>query len=674
MDKLRYILVILPVRLGWEPCYSTRLKDLEVGTRVRVKLAGREYVGVVSAVDVPPQTAVSKIMAIEGVEEGLDKVSTEEIALWRQVASYYLCTIGEVYKAAYPSSRTITELKKPRKAKAKETREETAPELSEAQKKALSEIREAFSRQSTVLLHGVTGSGKTLLYNILAKEMLEQGRSVLYLVPEIALSRQLEQRLALVFGEKLCVYHSAETPARKRNIVKAAREGGHIILGTRSAVFLPFRNLGLVTVDEEHDSSYKQDAPAPRYNGRDTALMLASIHRCNAILGSATPSLGCLLNCECGKWTMVRLEEKFHGSVPARVEIIDTIAERRKRGMVGSFSRKLIGHMEETLAEGGQVLILRSRRAYSPAVQCSGCGTIPKCPHCNISLSYHKAALRLACHHCGYSITYSGTCPECSGSYGTLGAGTQKIAEEAEALFPQAKVGRLDSDSALDPRQEAMIIKDFEEGRTDILVGTQMIAKGFDFDRLRLVVMMNADSLTGMQDFRADEKAFQLMEQFRGRSGRRGQESLFVIQTSRPSHPVYTALGDPAFSMQLLEERLFFGLPPYRRIAEVCVRDIVEERGRRHASELASLLISSLHASMDSPLVPVTPATAEPVVSCPYVPAPAKVADEYLFMIRVSFRKDAALQAHKSRLLETVSTFEAQMKGSGSVTIDVDPV
>ena len=356
--------------------------------------------------------------------------------------------------------------------------------LSAAQKEALTSIRDGFSSGKPVLLDGVTGSGKTEIYVSLALDAISKGRNVLYMVPEIAVSRQLEERLKRIFGDMLLTFHSKESSASRVNVAEAMKNRQYVVLGTRSSIFLPHHDLGVGIVDEEHDSSYKQDAPAPRYNGRDTALMLAKLNRADVVLGSATPSLESLYNCKTGKMAYVRLSERYFGAEDSDVEIIDTIAERRKRGMKGSFSYKLIERINEVLSDGGQILLLRARRAYSPAVQCVSCGDIPRCPHCNVPLSYHRQEGVLMCHYCGWRTPFDAKCGKCGGALEPVGAGTQKIEEEAAALFPSARIARLDSDTASAAGRENEIIKEFSRKKIDILVGTQIIAKGFDFDGL----------------------------------------------------------------------------------------------------------------------------------------------------------------------------------------------
>ena len=745
-----YIQVILPLKLEWEPFYRVEEADAVIGDRVRVIFAGKEYIAVVSAVDAQPEIDPKKIMPVIALEREMERVLAEEIELWRQVADYYLCTVGEVYKAAYPATKVnLEEARAAALAKARERRErllqsmkakvekiserlarkqalvekskpgtkallthqeglekierelQTALDavhafenghndialiessevlesviLSEAQEKAYEQIRSGFAEHKPVLLHGVTGSGKTQIYIKLAQETLANGRGVLYLVPEIALSRQLQDRLQEHFGEKLLVFHSGESAVSRRNTAEAIRMAseGYIVLGTRSSLFLPHHDLGLVIVDEEHDNSYKQDSPAPRYNGRDTALMLSMIHKSNIILGSATPSFEESYNCITGRHLLVRLTERYHGAQDSEIQIIDTKAERRKRGMEGSFSRKLIEAIRQTLEQGQQVMLLRSRRAWAPALQCESCGDIVKCPHCNVSLTLHKGPSGefMACHYCGYKAAFTGTCAKCSGPLKGLGAGTQKIEEEAALLFPGARIARLDSDTYADKKQESTIIKDFAAGKIDILIGTQMLAKGFDFSNLALVAVIAADTLLGMQDFRADEKALQLLEQFRGRCGRRENKGLFIIQTSQPEHPVYSKLNLSETSsdalQEMLQERHDFNFPPFSRIIEITFRDRYEDRAQRMALKLAGMLnqhFGGLSARR-------TALEASPVTG-PYAPVVDKIADEYIRTIRVSLKKDRDLRLHKSALRDMIASFEKAEKYPGHISLNVDP-
>ena len=699
MADSTYIQVILPLRLEWEPCYRVpEGTTVRVGDRVRVLFARKEYVGAVSAVGVQPQTDENRILPILAAEEGLPKVLPDEIKFWRAVSDYYLCSIGEVYKAAYPALKIDQEEVEARvkerlearlerlkdkadKARRDDTRERYKAEieaveallrgekpaavptpvtLSPAQETAAASARKAFEDGKTVLLHGVTGSGKTEIYLKLTQEALEKGRNVLFLVPEIALSRQLEDRIAAVFPD-VQVFHSGVSAARRAQVASRIRKSGpYLVLGTRSALFLPHHNLGLIIVDEEHDTSYKQDAPAPRYNARESAIMLGVIQQANVVLGSATPSLESLYNAETGRFVKVDLKERFHAGEDAEIRLIDTVAERRKRGMTGSFSRKLIHEINDALADGGQVLVLRARRSYAPSVQCTECGKIPKCPHCHVPMSLHRGPDRLVCHYCGHTEPYTGICPSCQGELQPLGAGTQKVEEELRALYPERRIARLDGDTP--DTEEAAIIRGFADGDIDILVGTQIITKGFDFDGLSLVAVLQADSLVGQQDFRADERAFQLLEQFRGRSGRRGKPGRIVIQTREPEHPVYTRLqgSDDA---DLLAERRLFGYPPYTRLVHVTLKDSNEKRLEFLSKELRNALLAAF-SEADTP----------PAVVGPYAPAVDRIAGESIRQIRVTFARNRALTSLKKTLEKTLLSFGKERKYAAHLAVDVDPV
>lgn len=710
MAEKRYIQVILPLRLGWEPFYALPSGiSVQVGDRVKVLFSRKPYLAVVSRTDTEPSIDNRKVFTIQSVEADLPRVSEQEIAFWRQVADYYLCSIGEVYKLAYPAARaeemkaTANQARRERleeriarveaelaKAEAsKRTRESTRERLREtlqqlrierdnreagpdgrpaavddsivlspAQQRAYDGILSAGKKP--VLLHGVTGSGKTEIYLKLAAGTLSEGKSVLYLVPEIALSRQLESRVGKVFPG-VQVYHSGETIARRRDIAARCRTGAPgIVLGTRSALFLPHRNLGLIIVDEEHDTSYKQTEPAPRYHARETAVMLALQYGARMVLGSATPSLESLYNCMGGRFIRISLKERFFHGNDAEVEVIDTVEERRKRGMIGHFSRKLIAHIQEALQADKQVFILRSRRSYAPLLQCHECGEMATCPQCSVKLSWHQDTGRMVCHYCGYSEPYTGHCPSCGGELISLGAGTQKIEEEARELFPQAQVARLDSDTAQQAGYTRNLLNRFEKGEIDILVGTQIITKGFDFERLALVAVIGADTLLGQPDFRSDEKAFQLLEQFRGRCGRRGAKGLFVIQTAQSGHPVYRNLSSLTGTESMLPERKNFGYPPFTRLILILLKDSNLKRLTYLADELARLLGATLGPEVR--------------ISGPYAPAIDKIAGQYFRHIRLTMAKDKHLGEHKKLLAETLAAFEKERSWNGHFAIDVDPV
>lgn len=747
MEKVGiYISVILPLRLEWNPCYFVPEGEGPVvrGDRVSVRFAGRKYTGVVRDTGIVPGIDESRILEILDIVRDMAPVTEDELRLWEFVSEYYLCSVGEVYKAAYPAVKIDGELvslrskeraraavdKKVAAVRARLERTGTilarrkellaravkqavkdryaedvrkyeaeairlgeelmrlaspevddvpgnepplhVPSLSAAQKEALGRIKAGMSDKKPVLLDGVTGSGKTEIYIVLALEALSRGKNVLYLVPEIAVSRQLEDRLASVFGSRLLTFHSKETPARRYSVLESVRHGGYVLLGTRSAVFLPHRDLGLVIVDEEHDPSYKQDAPAPRYNGRDTALMLARIHGADVILGTATPSLESLYNCRTGRFVKVMLSEKYFGNTDTEVEIIDTSAERRKKGMKGSFSFRLIAKVNEALSSGGQVLLLRARRSYAPSLQCTGCGDIPHCPHCNVPLSWHRQEGVMMCHYCGSRFSYTGACGRCGAPLEPLGAGTQRVEEEARELFPGARIARLDSDTSSSASAGKDVVKAFSDRKIDILVGTQIVTKGFDFGGLSLVAVIQADSLLGQQDFRADERAVQMLGQFMGRGGRRGQKGTFVIQTSRPSHPVYRLFsGDyrnEDLSEEMLSERYAFGYPPFSRIVQVIVRDREEKAAEDLAAELAGVLMKEYGVSCQA-----GGGSGTVSVMGPYPPAVDKVSDLYIRHIRISMKKGPELAGMKKRLDATVQEFCRVRQCAGNIVLDVDP-
>lgn len=741
--NLKYLKVILPLKLDWEPCYSV-LPGTEggvpsVGTRVSVRFAGRKYVGVVSESDVTPDIELTKIQRIIRVEDGISPVTEVEMRLWRFVSDYYLCPVGEVYKAAYPSLKNDGEMIRSRERlraeerlrrmnaalAAKRERLEAAverrramyekavrpetrgkylealtkaenelnalpleiaaqddsrsytrlplPSLSLAQQTCLEQIRGFFSKKSPVLLDGVTGSGKTEVYISLAANVLESGGSVLYMIPEIAVSKQLGNRLKEVFGNQLALFHSGMSASARSLAVEKVRMGNCIVLGTRSSVFLPFMDLGLVIVDEEHDNSYKQETPAPRYSGRDTAMMLARFHGADLLLGTATPSLESLYNCRTGRLAKVMLRERYFGDDRTVVEIVNTAEERRKRGMKGSFSYKLIDRMKEALKGGGQILLLRSRKSYSPAVQCSRCGKIPRCPHCDVSLSWHRDEGRLKCHYCGWNQPFNAVCPDCGGHLEPLGAGTQRVVEEVSMLFPDARVARIDGDMISGSAGEEAVIRDFSQGLIDILVGTQIVTKGFDFARLSLVAVLQADSLLGFQDFRADEKALQILEQFRGRVGRRGQRGLFLIQTATPEHPVYKYVASEQRSDDLAEtilaERFAFGYPPFSRIIQITLRDSDEGS----ATSLAAALARAIRSEFGISGLVRNQADQVSVLG-PYAPAVDKVSNLYIRLIRVSMMKNQTLMDNKRRLASLVSDFGKENRCSAQLSLDVDPL
>ena len=484
------------------------------------------------------------------------------------------------------------------------------PELTAPQREALGSLREQFAEKPAALLHGVTGSGKTEIYIHLIAETLARGGDVLLLVPEIALTAQLIGRMERIFGSRVTPYHSKLTNRRRtETYLRLNRShGGEFVVGVRSSIFLPLRHLPLIIVDEEHDASYKQADPAPRYNARDCAVVMARLWGGRTLLGSATPSLETWLNAEGGKYGRAVLAERYGDARPPEIFVSATIRAAKRGERHAHFNKLLLDKMEETLGRGEQVMLFQNRRGFSPYVECSQCGWTARCPHCNVTLTYHKGGARLVCHYCGSTAPVPAKCPSCEVTEVLpRGFGTEKVEEEIARLFPEARVARLDRDSVTSERAFNAIISDFEARKTDILVGTQMITKGFDFGGVSLVGILNADNLLNNPDFRAAERAFQLMLQVAGRAGRRSDGGEVVIQTSEPGHPVIRQVVAGDFAgmarMQLSERKAFF-YPPYARLTSLTLRHRDVALLRRGVTELAARLRVRFGRRVLGPMTP----------------------------------------------------------------------
>ena len=451
--------------------------------------------------------------------------------------------------------------------------------LSDIQQKAFEDIKETFRDHRVSLLHGVTGSGKTEIYTHLIAAALASGNQVLYLVPEISLTTQLTDRLRKVFGDALLIYHSKFSDNERVDVWKRLLNSNDplIILGVRSSVFLPFARLGLVIVDEEHESSFKQYDPAPRYNARDAAIMLASMHGANTLLGSATPSVETYFKATQGKYGLVSLNERFEGSHLPDVEIIDMRAQRKKKLNKGILSQPLRLATNEALKEGSQAIMFQNRRGFAPVVVCQQCGWTPKCHNCDVSLVYHKNSELLKCHYCGYCQPIPKLCPACGqNSIEVYGYGTERIAEEVHQEFPAYRVARMDLDTTRNKDAYQEIIEEFANHETDILVGTQMVSKGLDFEKVRVVGVINADTLLNFPDFRSNERAFNMLEQVAGRAGRRKDVGKVFIQTTKPDEPVLKhvrAHNYMAYYNEELEERRKYAYPPFTRIINIYLKN-----------------------------------------------------------------------------------------------------
>lgn len=470
------------------------------------------------------------------------------------------------------------------------------PKLSAPQSEALDSIHRMFIDKNVTLLHGVTSSGKTEIYIHLIDYILKKGSQALYLVPEIALTTQLTRRLQKVFGKRVIIYHSKFSDNERVDIWKRMLHDPSpcVVIGARSSLFLPFSRLGLVIVDEEHESSYKQFDPAPRYNARDCAIVLASMHGAKTLLGSATPAIETYYKALNGRYGLVTLSERYEGVQLPLIEIVDLNDERRRGRISGPMSARLAMMSREAVKGGEQVILFHNRRGFAPVVVCKQCGYVPKCQNCDVSLTYHRKAGEMVCHYCGATYKLPTICPACKEpAIEVYGYGTERIEEIAESSFPGARIMRMDLDTTRNKDSYLNIINDFSLGKADILVGTQMVTKGLDFERVSLVGILNADNLINFPDFRASERAFNMLEQVAGRAGRRNKRGLVIVQTSQPAHPILSYLqahNYEGFYEHELEERRRYGYPPFTRVINIYLKHRDEELLIRAAAGYAETL------------------------------------------------------------------------------------
>lgn len=478
-----------------------------------------------------------------------------------------------------------------------EAHPENIQPLSEAQQDAMNQIRTQFMAKNVVLLHGVTSSGKTEIYIHLIQKAIDEGKQVLYLLPEIALTVQMTRRLQQVFGSRLGIYHSKYSDAERVEIWKKqlSDEPYDVVLGARSAVFLPFTRLGLVIVDEEHETSFKQQDPAPRYHARSAAIVLARMYDgAKVLLGTATPSMESYYNASMGKYGYVRLTTRYRDVAMPEIRVVDTKDLYRRKMMQGMFSPDLLVAIRVALKDKKQVILFQNRRGFAPMVECKMCGWVPKCKNCDVSLTYHRSMNLLTCHYCGYTYAVPKQCPNCeSTELLGRGYGTEKIEDRVHEFFPEARIARMDLDTTRSAGAYSRIINDFSAGRTDILIGTQMVSKGLDFSGVTVVGILNADTMLNYPDFRAYEHAFQMLSQVSGRAGRRDERGLVILQTKSADLPVIRQVVDgdfASFARDLLEERRMFRYPPYWHLVYVYLRHRTEQLVESAAIELASRL------------------------------------------------------------------------------------
>jgi len=538
--------------------------------------------------------------------------------------------------------------------------------LSPSQDVALNEIHQAFDKNKVVLLHGVTGSGKTEIYVQLIQEALDMGKQCLFLLPEIALTTQLIQRLSAYFGDQIGVYHSKFNQNERveiwNNVLNNNPNKFRIVLGARSSIFLPFQDLGLIIVDEEHESSFKQYDPSPRYNARDCAVVLSSLHKAKIVLGSATPSIESYQNAKQGKYALVNLHDRFGSILLPEIQCANVRKERKQKSMQSHFTSFLLEHIKEALAIGEQVILFQNRRGYTPLWQCEICNWTPKCKNCDVSLTYHKHSNSLKCHYCSYNIKPIGTCGACgSHRLKMLGFGTEKIEDELGAMFPDKVVKRLDLDTTRSKNAYSNILNDFDTGNIDILIGTQMVTKGLDFDNVNLVGILDADMLLNRANFRAFERSFQLMTQVAGRSGRRQKRGKVIIQTGDPDHWVIQKVIDhdfvSFFESEIIERSNFF-YPPFYKIIEITLKHKDENVLHNGANLLASALRDSFKERVLGPEYPVV----------------KRIYNYFLKKITIKIEREANDKQVKERIHEIIDDFySAPIHKSIRVIIDVDP-
>jgi primosomal protein N' (replication factor Y) (superfamily II helicase) len=487
--------------------------------------------------------------------------------------------------------------------------------LDENQQQSMNEVLTEFKTKNVVLLHGVTGSGKTEIYIQLIKEQLKNKKQVLYLLPEIAITTQIINRLRYVFGEKVGVYHSRFPDSERveiwNNLLKNDDKSYQVILGVRSAIFLPFRHLGLVIIDEEHENTFKQHDPAPRYHARDTCIVLADMMQAKCLLGTATPSVESYYNAKTEKYGLVELKERFGNIEMPEINLANMLEARKKRQMKSIFTPQLLTMIKETVENGEQVILFQNRRGFAPYLECDTCGWIPYCKNCDVSLTYHKSGNELTCHYCGYSTRVFTVCKACENpSLSTKGFGTEKIEDELKIFFPDFKAIRMDFDSTRSRKAYEKIIDEFESGRAQILVGTQMISKGLDFDNVGLVGILNADNMLNFPDFRAHERSYQLMAQVSGRAGRKKKMGKVLIQTSNPEHPVIKMVVKndykSLFNLQI-SERKKFNYPPFYRLIEITLKHKNQLLIETAAQDLARDLIAVFNTRVLGPESPPIP-------------------------------------------------------------------
>ena len=745
-----FVEAILPLPLPGTFTYSIpeELKGkVFPGCRVVVPFGKKiTYTALVASVHNTPNNDYE----IRPIKEILDEtpiILDEQIKLWEWISRYYLCSLGDIYKAAIPqglkgefkprteqrvrltakchdekginlilqslsraprqkrllatylqtampfsgNAREISKHKLLEEAQVsaniyKELQEKgifetyeveigrlvresstTKPQntLNDAQKKAFEEIKDRFRQKNVTLLHGVTSAGKTEIYIHLITETLERGEQALFMLPEIALTKQITERLRRVFGNKIGVYHSKFSDAERVEIWKKqlSDEPYDIILGVRSSLFLPFKKLGLIVIDEEHENSYKQQDPAPRYNARNAAMVLASLYGAKTLLGTATPSIESYYNATTGKYALVSLTTRHREVKLPHIEVIDMAEYSRRKMTVGTFSDPLVEAMGNALKEKKQIILFQNRRGYSPQVECKNCGWVPRCKHCDVSLTLHKNSNKLVCHYCGYTIPAPVHCPNCEErNFLTLGYGTEKIEDDLQNLFPEARIERMDLDTTRTRTAYENIIEGFQQGKTDILIGTQMVSKGLDFDNVAVVGIINADTLLNYPDFRATERAFQLMAQVAGRAGRKNGQGTVFLQTKMTDAPVIPQIVKndyEAFYNQQLSERMLFHYPPFYRLVYIYMK----HRDVHVLEEFSDIIAKRMREIFDNRILG------------PDLPPVARI--KQLYIRKIVLKVENGLSQYKiNEVLQNIQQAYCQMPRYRAISMyyDIDPL
>lgn len=615
---MKYADVAIPVPLQDSYTYSVP-KEMEqevcVGSLVNVCFGkSKTYIGMVIRLhSVKPQGF--EVKPIKEVVCSSPVATQRQMEFWQWISHYYACPFGEVYNTAVPAK-----MKAPLSARVSKSKQSqmlrplidasagmmddvSLSPLSPAQQSAHDSILTSFKEKDITLLHGVTSSGKTEIYIHLIYKYVREGKQVLYLLPEIALTTQITDRLAQVFGDDMGVYHSMFTDVQRAKVYRRqlSSEPYKLILGVRSSVFLPFDNLGLVIVDEEHETSYKQQDPAPRYHARAAAVMLARLSGAKTLLGTATPSVETYHLAQTGRYGYVRLAERFGGVNLPQVEVVDTARLRFQRRMKGAFSPVLLDAIGDALSQHQQVILFHNRRGYSSLVECKACGWVPRCAHCDVSLTYHKSNSLLVCHYCGKSYSLPTQCPACEQhEFVKKGSGTERVEDQIARHFPDARILRMDTDTAHTRAAYEQIITDFSERKYDILIGTQMVTKGLDFGGVTLVGILDADVMLNQPDFRSFERTFHILTQVAGRAGRKDGQGRVILQTKRADSDIIRQVvtGDYASMFaQQMEERRLFNYPPFHRLIYVYMKHLDASRLEPLSQQMAQLLTDAFGVS-----------------------------------------------------------------------------